>query len=120
MPGFRSNPFAYMARAEAFALSAVWEGFGSVVIEAMACGTPVVSIDCPSGPGEIITDRVDGLLVPPADPTRLAAALERVLVDRALASRMSQAGRLRAQAFAPSVIVRQYEETLSEVGYAPW
>jgi glycosyltransferase involved in cell wall biosynthesis len=81
----------------------------------MTCGTPVVSTDCPSGPGEIITDCVDGLLVPPADPAGLARALERLLLDRALAKRMSEAGRIRAQAFSAEVIVRRYEAILADV-----
>ncbi|MCE5274130.1 MAG: glycosyltransferase [Syntrophaceae bacterium] len=64
MPGFVDNPYKYMAGAALFALSSKWEGLSTVVIEAMACGTPVVSTDCPSGPREILMDGQYGSLVP--------------------------------------------------------
>jgi glycosyltransferase involved in cell wall biosynthesis len=97
--GFQQNPYAYMAAADVFVLSSIYEGFGNVIVEAMAAGVPVVATDCPSGPGEIIHDGEDGLLVPPADPAALAAALLRVLDDRALARRLAAAGRRRADDF---------------------
>ncbi len=77
--GFRSNPFAFMARASVFVLSSAWEGFGNVLVEAMACGCPVVSTDCPSGPSEILKGGRFGPLVPVGVPDALAAAIERVM-----------------------------------------
>ena len=79
LPGFTENPFAWMSAAGVFALSSRFEGLGNVLIEAMACGCPVVSTDCRSGPAEILEGGRHGPLVPVGDPAALAAALERVL-----------------------------------------
>lgn len=79
LPGFTDNPFAYMARAGLFVLSSAWEGLPGVLIQALACGTPVVSTDCPSGPREVLQDGRLGPLVPVAEPGALAAAMAQVL-----------------------------------------
>lgn len=79
MPGFAPNPFAYMARSNLLALSSEWEGFAIVLTEALACGTPVVSTDCPSGPREILVDGKFGRLVPVGDVDALAVAMEATL-----------------------------------------
>ena len=73
LPGFVENPFAYMARASVFVLSSAWEGFGNVIAEALACGCPVVSTDCPSGPAEILEHGKYGPLVPVGDDVSLPA-----------------------------------------------
>ena len=73
--GFKSNPYAYMSRAAVFVMSSAWEGFGNVLVEAMACGTPVVSTDCPSGPREILVDGKYGRLVPVSDDESLTDAI---------------------------------------------
>jgi glycosyltransferase involved in cell wall biosynthesis len=106
--GFRKNPYAFMAKADLFVLSSLYEGFGNVVVEAMAAGAPVVATDCPHGPGEIITDGENGLLVPVADPASLAAAIRRMLGDRALATRLAANGQRRAQDFHVDKIGAEY------------
>jgi glycosyltransferase involved in cell wall biosynthesis len=75
MPGFVDNPFAYMARASVFVLSSLWEGFGNVLVEALACGCPVVSTDSPDGPGEILDRGRYGRLVPVGDHGAMAEAI---------------------------------------------
>ena len=115
MPGFMDNPYRYMAAADAFALSSVSEGFGNVVAEAMACGTPVVVTDCPHGPGEIVEGGESGLLVPPADAGALADALRRLLTDEALRHQIAEAGRGRAQDFSAECIADSYGSLFEEV-----
>jgi glycosyltransferase involved in cell wall biosynthesis len=73
--GFVANPYAYMARASVLVLSSAWEGFGNVLVEAMAAGTPVVSTDCESGPAEILANGQYGKLVAVADSEGMAKAI---------------------------------------------
>jgi glycosyltransferase involved in cell wall biosynthesis len=79
MPGFVANPFAYLNRAAVFVLSSDHEGFGNVLVEALLCGCPVVSTDCPSGPAEILDNGKYGELVPVGDARSLADAICRTL-----------------------------------------
>lgn len=113
--GFKSNPYKYMAAAEVFVLSSLWEGFGNVVVEAMASGAAVVATDCPHGPGEIITDGVTGLLVPPANSSSLAQAVIRLLKDSELRNKLSQNGRSRSRDFDAKVIAYQYEQLFIQI-----
>jgi len=76
LPGFRDNAPAYMARSALFVLSSVWEGLPTVLIEALAAGTSVVSTDCPSGPREILQEGRLGTLVPLGNAPALASAME--------------------------------------------
>lgn len=79
MPGFIDNPYQYMKNASVFVLSSRWEGLGNVLIEAMACGCPVVSTDCPSGPKEILVSGKYGPLVPIENAEALSQAILDVL-----------------------------------------
>ncbi len=77
--GFVSNPFAYLSRASVFVLSSKWEGLPGVLIQALACGCPVVSTDCPSGPNEVINSQSIGYLSPVGDCEILADNIVRTL-----------------------------------------
>lgn len=108
MPGFVDNPYAFMARAAVFVLSSLYEGLPGVLIQALACGCPVVSTDCPSGPREILDHGCFGPLVPVGDDAALAKAIEAVLDDPPPAARL----RARADLFSVDRVVDNYLELL--------
>ena len=91
-----------------FVLSSRFEGFGMVLVEAMACGLPVVSFDCPAGPDEIITDGVDGLLVPSGDVHALAEKLMVLMSDENLRRRLGQQARQTAQRYDMATLADQW------------
>ena len=107
-PGFVDNPYAFLARAQLFVQSSRHEGFGNVLVEAMACGCPVVATDCPSGPSEILENGRWGQLVPVGDPAALAEAMARAMD----APPRRDALRDRAGFFSVDRAVSRYEELL--------
>jgi len=109
LPGFVANPFAYMARAAVFALSSAWEGFGNALVEALACGCPVVSTDCPgSGPREILAGGAFGRLVPVGNAVALADAIGATLDAPPAAPRLRE----RAARYSVEGAVDRYLELL--------
>ncbi|WP_062237241.1 glycosyltransferase [Fictibacillus sp. FJAT-27399] len=84
LQGFVENPYGYMRSCDLFVLSSKWEGFGNVLVEALASGTSVVSTDCPSGPREILKDGLFGSLVPVGDYKTLADIIYLSITDPAL------------------------------------
>ncbi|MEO0434408.1 MAG: glycosyltransferase [Cyanobacteria bacterium J06656_5] len=107
--GFVENPYAYMARANVFVLSSIYEGFGNVVAEAIAAGTPVVSTDCESGPAEILNKGQYGELVPVGDHEAMANAIVATLNQ----PMDTQVLKVRSQAFTIDCIVHQYLDVLN-------
>ena len=89
LAGWEPDPDFVLKQSDLFVLSSRFEGFPNALLEAMACGLPSISFDCPSGPAEIIRDTIDGLLVPAEDIEALANTLDRVLGDDSLRQRLS-------------------------------
>lgn len=105
--GFQRNPWKFIAKADVFALTSHYEGFGNVLVEAMACGVPVVAT-ASAGTRDIVRDGEDGLLVTTHDAVSVAGALERVLGDAARRAQMSGAARAHAVDFALHVVASKY------------
>ena len=108
LPGFSRNPYAHLGHTALFVLSSRWEGFANVIVEALACGTPVVATDCPSGPAEILEGGAYGELTPVGDAPALANAMQRALVRPRTPTML----RRRALDFSVSRIVPQYMDAL--------
>lgn len=102
--GFHADPTPFYQTADLFVLASDYEGFGNVIVEALACGTPVVATDCPSGPAEILADGEYGALVPVNDPRALAAAMAAALAATHDPAQL----RRRASDFAPAIAARRY------------
>ncbi len=107
MPGFVENPFSYMKNADVFVLSSISEGLPAALIQALACGCPVVSTDCPHGPREALEDGKRGKLVPVGDSQALAQA-----ILQTLAAPRPQPDPLWLQRFSLSRIVDEYLKIL--------
>lgn len=82
LPGFIDNPYSYLSRASVFVLSSKWEGLPGALIEALACGTKVISTDCPHGPKEILKNGLYGQLVPVGDYVAMADAINKTLTGK--------------------------------------
>lgn len=108
LPGYIGNPYPYMARSAVFVLSSAWEGFGLVLVEAMACGCPVVSTDCPGAPAEILGGGLYGPLVPVGDDRALATAIASVLDSPPRREQL----RARAQEYGIDQAADRYLEVL--------
>lgn len=110
LPGFTSNPWAWMKRADLFVLSSRWEGSPNVLTEAISLGTPVVATDCPSGPAELLQNGRYGPLVPMGDAAALAEAMKQVLEAPLPADVLKEACR----EYRADISAAHYLETLFE------
>jgi glycosyltransferase involved in cell wall biosynthesis len=118
LPGLTERPGQWIEQADLFVLSSRYESFGNVITEAMAAGLPVVAFACPWGPGDIVRDGEDGLLVPPEDVDALAAAMRRLIVDADLRQRLGAAAARNVQRFARDAIIAQWDALVAAAGRA--
>lgn len=110
--GFKSNPYKYIKKCDIFILPALWEGFGNVIVEAMASSTPVISTNCESGPKEIIESEKNGLIVEMKNSVSIVDAVERLLNDNDLYSEIQKNAFERAFDFDIRTIISEYEDEI--------
>jgi glycosyltransferase involved in cell wall biosynthesis len=119
LPGATAALGEALGEASVFVLSSRFEGFGLVIIEAMSKGLPVVAFDCPRGPGEIISNGVDGILVEPEDTEALADAVCALLDDDSLRRRLGSAALETARRYELDAVGAQWDALLAELAAAP-
>jgi len=107
------NPFSIMSRCDLFVLSSRYEGFPNALLEAMACGLPVVSFDCPTGPSQLIHHGINGLLVPPEDKYELEKALKSLMEKKELRERMGKKAKYVSKQYALNKIMAQWNKIIT-------
>jgi glycosyltransferase involved in cell wall biosynthesis len=112
IPGPTRSPREQLAASDIFVLSSRHEGFPNALCEAMASGLPAVSFDCKFGPGSIIRDNVDGLLVPTGDVDALVTALDRLMSDEALRDRLGAEAVSIVDRYSLANVAAQWEALL--------
>lgn len=115
LPGRTKTPGEAMRAADIFVLASRREGFGMVLCEAMACGVPVVSFDCPSGPRTIIRDGIDGILVPPQDVASLTAVLDRLIRSPDERARLGAAAPAVLERFGTPAVIHAWDLLLDDI-----
>ncbi|HER24668.1 MAG TPA: glycosyltransferase family 4 protein [Candidatus Atribacteria bacterium] len=113
--GAVDNPFIYMKHAKFFIFSSRYEGFGNILLEVLACETPVVATDCETGTSEIIEDRKNGLLVPPKDENALQSVMEELFYDQKLYERLKANTRKSVEKYRMENIMQDWISLFKEV-----
>ena len=115
LPGVVTNVLDHFRRAACFALTSEYEGFPNSMLEAMSCGVPVLSFDCPCGPREILRGNEGGLLLPDSDIEALAEALSRVMQDEPLRRRLGDEARRMSERFSLERVGARWDRLLESV-----
>ncbi len=113
LPGHIENPYPWMRKAEVFILTSRYEGSPNVLLEAMACKIPVVSVDCPGGIREIIENGRNGIIVPQGNKNELISAIRGILKNSEFAKKLSEKALGTVKKFDMLNMVKKYEEILS-------
>jgi len=113
--GFQENLYKFIKRSEIFVHTSRFEGFGNIILEAMACGVPVIATDCPFGPREIINNGENGILVPVRDERALANALKMMSADRELRKKLAEEALKRLSDFSVEKMVGRYENVFLKI-----
>ena len=109
------NPFPYMAKADIFVCSSLYEGLSNVILEAIALGKPVISTDHKHGANEIIEDRKSGILVPVRDPESMAEAIIKILDDSQLRAMLGEEAKKKSEDFSRDRMISGYEKLFGEM-----
>lgn len=112
LTGYLDNPYPLIKTADIFVLSSIYEGFGLVLVESMFLGTPVISTDCKSGPGEIVQNGENGMLVTVGKPAEIYQALKQIAENSELSKTIVENAKKRADDFSAEKITSDYEEIL--------
>lgn len=113
LPGAVSEPDVVLQQADIFVLSSHYEGFPMALIEAMSCGLPVISFDCKTGPGDIIRNNIDGVLVPVGDVAALTSAMNRLMSDKEERRRMAGKAIDVVDRFSINKIMTQWDDVIA-------
>ncbi|BCD67751.1 glycosyltransferase family 4 protein [Nitratiruptor sp. YY09-18] len=112
--GVQKNVFSYLKNADCFLLTSRSEGFPNVLVEAMACGLPVIATDCKSGPAEILEEGKLGILIPNNDKDALIKSMQKIYQDKNLRKQLSKRAKMRAKDFAIDKIFDSWKEVIDE------